>query len=51
MAIDDNESYYNNLLLENLDNGIPVVRTTEVPIRVIPEKKMLPKVPLVVSQR
>ena len=27
MAIDNNESYYNNLLLENLDNSIPVVRT------------------------
>ena len=38
MAIDNNESYYNNLLLENLDNSIPVVRTTETPIRPIPEK-------------
>ena len=37
MAIDNNESY-NNLLLENLDNSIPVVRTTETPIRPIPEK-------------
>ena len=27
MAIDNNETY-NNLLLENLDNSIPVVRTT-----------------------
>ena len=27
MAIDNNGSYYNNLLLENLDNSIPVVRT------------------------
>ena len=38
MAIDDSESYYNNLLLENFDNSIPVVRTTETPIRPIPEK-------------
>ena len=38
MAIDNNESYYNNLLLENLDNSIPVVRTTETSIRPIPEK-------------
>ena len=38
MAIDNNESCYNNLLLENLDNSIPVVRTSETPIRPIPEK-------------
>ena len=41
MAIDNNESYYNNLLLENLDNSIPVVRTTETPICPIPEKNIL----------
>ena len=38
MAIDNYESYYNNLLLENLDNSVPAVRTTETPIRPIPEK-------------
>ena len=38
MAIDNNESYYNNLLLENLGNSIPVVRTTEALIRPILEK-------------
>ena len=38
MAIDNNESYYNNLLLENLDNSILVVRITETPIRPIQEK-------------
>ena len=38
MAIDNNESYYKNLLLENLDNSIPLVRTTETPISPIPEK-------------
>ena len=50
MAIDNNESYYNNLLLENLDNSIPVVRTTETPIRLTPEKNAS-KIPLAVSQR
>ena len=48
MAIDNNESYYNNLLLENLDNSIPVVRTTETPIRLTPEKNAS-KIPLAVS--
>ena len=38
MAIDNNESYYNNLLLENLGNSIPVVRTTEDSIHPILEK-------------
>ena len=38
MAIDNNESYYNNLLLEKLDNSIPVVRTTETPIHPNSEK-------------
>ena len=38
MEIDNNESYYNNLLLENFDNNILVVRTTEAPIRLIAEK-------------
>ena len=50
MAIDNNESYYNNLLLENLDNNIPVVRTTETPIHPILEKNAS-KVPLAVSER
>ena len=39
MAIDYNESYYNKLLLENLDNSIPVVKATETQIAPIPEKK------------
>ena len=50
MAIDNNESYYSNLLLENLDNSIPVVRTTETPIRPTPEKNAS-KIPLAVPQR
>ena len=44
MAIDNNESYYNNLLLENLDNSIPVVRTTETSKRPITEKKFAFKI-------
>ena len=34
----NNESFYNNLLLDNIDISIPLVKTTETPKRPIPEK-------------
>ena len=38
MAYDNTESFYNNLLLENIDNSIPILRNNNTPIRPTPEQ-------------
>ena len=38
MAYDNTESFYNNLLLENIDNSIPILRSNNTPIRPTPEQ-------------
>ena len=38
MAYVNTESFYNNLLLENIDNSIPILRSNNTPIRPTPEQ-------------